>query len=140
VFTESEVVDLTARGASRPVVAAGIHQSIAKRAAAMLKRVSVVPPVALAGGVAGNGCLVKLPQETLGTEVTVPEEPRFAVALGALASRLRPRSRSGTQAHRAYALGESELGREGSESQKANRSRRDTTPWMARMTATKSGA
>ncbi|PIZ37784.1 MAG: 3-hydroxyacyl-ACP dehydratase [Armatimonadetes bacterium CG_4_10_14_0_8_um_filter_66_14] len=83
VFAESEVVGLIARGANRPAVAAGIHHAVAKRATAMLKRVSLVPPVVFAGGVATNGCLVRLLQASLDTAVIVPDEPRFAVALGA---------------------------------------------------------
>jgi predicted CoA-substrate-specific enzyme activase len=83
VFAESEVISLVARGVDREEILAGICQAIARRVGAMARRVGVVPPVAIAGGVAKNVGVVNALEQFLGEELLVPPEPQIVGALGA---------------------------------------------------------
>lgn len=83
VFAESEVTSLFARGEDRANIAMGLHQSVIRRAAGMLKRVSVEEPIVFAGGVARNVCIKKLLAGELGKEVKVPDTPHMVGAYGA---------------------------------------------------------
>ncbi|MBW2102714.1 MAG: 3-hydroxyacyl-ACP dehydratase [Deltaproteobacteria bacterium] len=83
VFAESEVTSLLAKGEDRRDIALGLHRSVVRRAAGMLKRVSIRPPVFFAGGVARNPCIVEILKQATGTEILVPAEPQMAGALGA---------------------------------------------------------
>jgi predicted CoA-substrate-specific enzyme activase len=83
VFAESEVTSLVAKGEDRREISLGIHHSVARRAAGMLKRVSVEDPVVFAGGVANNPCMRHLLEQTIGKPVMVPENPQMMGALGA---------------------------------------------------------
>ncbi|MFQ6057584.1 MAG: acyl-CoA dehydratase activase [Anaerolineae bacterium] len=83
VFAESEVVSLVAEGREREDIVAGLHRAIARRIAGMVKRVGLVPPVAMAGGVAKNIGVVRAIEEEIGEKLIVPEEPQIIGALGA---------------------------------------------------------
>jgi predicted CoA-substrate-specific enzyme activase len=83
VFAESEVVSLVARGAERAALARGLHRTVARRAAALLRRLSPEGEVAFCGGAALNRCLQSLIEEELGCPVQVPAHPQLVVALGA---------------------------------------------------------
>jgi (R)-2-hydroxyacyl-CoA dehydratese activating ATPase len=83
VFAESEVTSLLAKAEDRLDIALGLHRSVVRRAAGMLKRVSEQGPMVFAGGVARNACMHRLLEEALQTEVTVPENPQMVGALGA---------------------------------------------------------
>jgi predicted CoA-substrate-specific enzyme activase len=83
VFAESEVTSLLAKGEDRLDIALGLHRSVVRRASGMLKRVSEQGPMVFAGGVARNHCMHRLLEETLQTEVAVPENPQMVGALGA---------------------------------------------------------
>lgn len=83
VFAESEVISLTARGASRPDVSLGIHKAIVSRSTALLKRIAPSGEVFFAGGVALNNCIKTLIAEDLGRPVVVPPDPQSVGALGA---------------------------------------------------------
>lgn len=83
VFAESEVTSLLAKGENRRDIALGLHRSVVRRAAGMLKRVGITDPVVFAGGVARNPCMVKILQEALAREILVPEDPQSVGALGA---------------------------------------------------------
>ena len=50
VFAESEVTSLIARGADRQSIARGLHDSVVKRAAGMINRVSQGGPIVFSGG------------------------------------------------------------------------------------------
>ncbi|QGT98644.1 hypothetical protein SYNTR_0051 [Candidatus Syntrophocurvum alkaliphilum] len=83
VFAESEIIGLMAKGSSKSGIIAGLHQSVAKRTAAMTKRMGIKGEVALTGGVALNkGVQLALIQE-LGCEVIIPELCQYTGALGA---------------------------------------------------------
>jgi predicted CoA-substrate-specific enzyme activase len=83
VFAESEVVSLIARGEEASAIALALHQAIAKRITAMVRRVGLRERVIFAGGVAQNRCLHELLSERLDVEITVPSEPQIVGALGA---------------------------------------------------------
>lgn len=83
VFAESEVTSLLAKGEGRLDIALGLHRSVVRRAAGMVKRVSVEGPIVFAGGVARNPCMHRLLEEALQTEILVPESPQMVGALGA---------------------------------------------------------
>ena len=83
VFAESEVTSLLAKGESRQDIALGLHRSVVRRAAGMLKRVSVKKPILFAGGVALNPCMRNLLESMLDTNILIPESPQMVGALGA---------------------------------------------------------
>ena len=83
VFAESEVTSLLARGAQRQDIALGLHHSVVRRAAGMMKRVSIEEPILFAGGVARNPCIRQLLEKALDRKITVPEGPQMVGALGA---------------------------------------------------------
>jgi len=91
VFAESEVTSLLAKGAPRQEIALGLHHSVVRRAAGMMKRVSVAKPILFAGGVAKNPCIHQLLEKSLDRKIMVPENPQMVGALGAalLASEIR---------------------------------------------------
>jgi predicted CoA-substrate-specific enzyme activase len=86
VFAESEVVGLVARGAEAAEIANGLSRAIASRTFSLAKRIcpglqSV--PVAMSGGVARNGGVVRALSALLGRPIDVPPEPDTVGALGA---------------------------------------------------------
>ncbi|MCD6184661.1 MAG: 3-hydroxyacyl-ACP dehydratase [Deltaproteobacteria bacterium] len=83
VFAESEVTSLVAMGENRRDIALGLNRSVVKRAAGMLKRVSLKEPVFFAGGVARNQCICALLEQAVGNEIFVYENPQMVGALGA---------------------------------------------------------
>lgn len=83
VFAESEVVSLIGRGEDSHRVALGIHQAIAGRIGAMVRRVGLAERFVFAGGVARNPCLQQLLADELGLSPTTPDNPQIVGALGA---------------------------------------------------------
>lgn len=83
VFAESEVISRLASGISPANVAAGIHQSVARRVASLAARVNVIPDVVLTGGVAKNQGIVKALTETLQLPVLIAPNCQITGALGA---------------------------------------------------------
>ncbi len=83
VFAESEAVGLMTRGVPREDIARAAHHSIVQRTVAMLRRVSVQPPIVFAGGGARNACLVQMLAEALACELLVADDPQMTGALGA---------------------------------------------------------
>jgi predicted CoA-substrate-specific enzyme activase len=83
VFAESEVTSLIAKGHDRREIARGLHTSVIRRAAGMIKRVSYDGKIVFTGGVAQNRCMRLLLEQKLGCKVLVPEQPQFVGALGA---------------------------------------------------------
>lgn len=83
VFAESEIIGHLAQGKSRGGLIAGLHQSVAKRVAAMAARVGVVGPVAFTGGVAKNGGIRRALEEELEVPLLTPADCQFTGALGA---------------------------------------------------------
>ncbi len=89
VLAESEIVNHVSNGRSVENILRGIHQSLATRALALLKRVGIEPEVTFVGGVARQQGMVVALEETLGMKVNVPGEPELVNALGAAVLGLR---------------------------------------------------
>lgn len=83
VFAESEVISQLAAGHSRQDVAAGIHQSVARRVASLGKRVGLVPVVVMTGGVAQNAGVVQAMAQELKMEIKTSPFPQLTGAIGA---------------------------------------------------------
>ncbi len=82
VFAECEATSLVARGEDRRNIALGLHKSVVRRAAGILRRVSGEGPVVFSGGVAKNRCILKLMEEALQQPVWTAEDPQMTGALG----------------------------------------------------------
>lgn len=83
VFAESEVISYLSQNEKVENVIAGIHSSVASKAASLAKRVSVTDKVVLTGGVAQNKGIVRALSEELKRKIIVPQIPQFTGALGA---------------------------------------------------------
>ncbi len=83
VFAEQEVITNLSQGIPLENIIAGIHDSVASRAARMARRLKVEPDVVFTGGVAQNRGVVKALAEQLGCPILVPREPLLSGALGA---------------------------------------------------------
>jgi predicted CoA-substrate-specific enzyme activase len=86
VFAESEVVSLIADGVAVREIVRGLHRAIANRIVAMVKRLAPDPAalaVAMSGGVAYNGGVVRALRDALGCAIAVPPRPDTVGALGA---------------------------------------------------------
>ncbi len=90
VFAESEVISLIARGETRENIIAGIHESAASRISAMARRVGLVLPVMMTGGVAKNKGMLAALEKKLDAPIQVSEYAQVNGALGAaiLAARM----------------------------------------------------
>jgi (R)-2-hydroxyacyl-CoA dehydratese activating ATPase len=83
VFAESEVISLISKGETRENIIAGIHESVASRVSALAKRVGVVEPVMMTGGVAKNIGAVRALEGKLETTLQVSEYAQVNGAIGA---------------------------------------------------------
>lgn len=83
VFAESEVISKLASGDSIPDIAAGVHTSVAERTYGLVRRLGVVPQVAMTGGVALNAGLRHRLEERLGEPIVTSDMAQLAGALGA---------------------------------------------------------
>lgn len=83
VFAESEVISCLSRGESLPDIVAGIHASVASKAASLAKRLGVREKVAFTGGVAQNKGVLEAIQNALQLDIQVPGMPQYTGALGA---------------------------------------------------------
>jgi len=83
VFAESEVISLIAKGERRENIVAGIHDAIGARVASMAKRVKIVAPVMMTGGVAKNKGLVKALEKRLMQDILITESAQVVGAIGA---------------------------------------------------------
>lgn len=84
VFAESEVISLLSAGAPRYNIIAGVHQSVAVKAASLVHRAGVCrDDVVMSGGVAHNAGVVRKLETALNTKVTVAPTPQSVGAYGA---------------------------------------------------------
>jgi len=83
VFAESEVISLIAKGEERENIVAGIHDAIGARVASMAKRVKIVSPVMMTGGVAKNMGLVQALEKRLKRKIMIDESAQVVGAIGA---------------------------------------------------------
>ncbi len=83
VFSESEAVSRITEGAGKADILAGVHYAIAGRISVLLKRLKPARDCAVVGGGAKDIGLVRKLEESIGTALLVPEEPRTTAAFGA---------------------------------------------------------
>jgi predicted CoA-substrate-specific enzyme activase len=83
VFAESEVISQLAKNTPVPDLVAGIHKSAAARAASLIKRIGIIEPVLMTGGVANNAGVVRALERLLGVSIQVSPYSQTAGALGA---------------------------------------------------------
>lgn len=84
VFAESEVVSLIHANTPPADIARAVHDAMASRVSAMVRRIGVEDPVVLGGGAALNVGFVKSLSEALGgVDVEVLPDPEYIGALGA---------------------------------------------------------
>jgi len=94
VFAESEVISHLAAGQNRQNIAAGIHQSVARRVLSLARRVGLLPEVVMTGGVALNQGVVLAMAEELKMAVGVAPFPQITGAIGAALLAYEKASRS----------------------------------------------
>lgn len=83
VFAESEVISKLAAGIAIPDIVAGVHRSVAEKAAGLVRRLGVVEDVAMTGGVALNSGVVRATEELLGVRIAVSPQSQVCGAWGA---------------------------------------------------------
>lgn len=86
VFAESEVVSLIAEGVSVNEIVSGMNRAIASRTKSLVKRVANDMDgyqIAMSGGVARNGGVIRALNDVLECDISVYEKPDIVGALGA---------------------------------------------------------
>ncbi|MFQ6046686.1 MAG: acyl-CoA dehydratase activase [Gemmatimonadales bacterium] len=83
VFAESEVLSWLGKGKRIEDILLGVHQSIATRSVALLRRVGVESEVTFTGGVGRNIAMVDALNRRLDLAVNVSDESHFMGAIGA---------------------------------------------------------
>lgn len=83
VFAESEVISQLAKNVNINDLVAGINASVAARTASLAKRLGLVEPVAMTGGVARNPGVVRALERELNTHIQVSPEAQLNGAFGA---------------------------------------------------------
>jgi len=89
VLAESEIINHVSSGESVENILRGVHNSLASRAMALMKRAGLEDEVTFVGGVARQAGMIKALAETLKRKVNVSEEPHMVGALGAALLALR---------------------------------------------------
>lgn len=89
VFAESEVIGHIGAGVSPADIAAGIHASMATKIGSLSRRVGIIRPVCVTGGVALNPAFKHYLSIHLDSELWVPDIPQLTGALGAAVIALR---------------------------------------------------
>ena len=71
-------------GERKEDILAGLHQAIATRVTALVKKVGIADKFAITGGIGRNvGLVSRIEQKLDGLKVALPEEPMIVGALGA---------------------------------------------------------
>lgn len=83
VFAESEVISQLSRKVDINSLVKGIHESVAVRTASLVRRLGVVEPVIMSGGVALNGGVVRALERELGVSISVSPIAQLNGAYGA---------------------------------------------------------
>jgi predicted CoA-substrate-specific enzyme activase len=83
-FGRGAAVALRKEGESKEDILAGLHEAIASRVMAVVKKVGMADKFAITGGIGRNvGLVSKIEQKAGGLKVTLPEEPMIVGAMGA---------------------------------------------------------
>ena len=83
VLAESEIINHVSAGITVQDILRGIHESLADRAGALLKRVEMKDRLTLIGGVARQAGIAKALEDRLKVKVNIPQDCDFVCALGA---------------------------------------------------------
>jgi len=83
VFAESEIISLIAQRKGREDIIAGLHETIARKLAGMVRQLGIREAIFFSGGGAKNPGIRKALENELGVRLYVPKEPEFVTALGA---------------------------------------------------------
>ena len=83
VFAKSEVAAMVRQGRDRSEILAGLHEAIASRVCALLRKVGVEPDFVIAGGIGKNPGVVRRVEAKVGLRALLPPEPQITGALGA---------------------------------------------------------
>lgn len=86
VFAESEVISLVAEGEPVEGILRGVHESLARRVAALAGALPPDAPVLMSGGVSLDAAMVRFLAEAVGRPVQVVPQPQLVGALGAALS------------------------------------------------------
>jgi (R)-2-hydroxyacyl-CoA dehydratese activating ATPase len=84
VFGESEAVSRVAEGVSKEDILAGVHKALANKILSLMEKVGIEPHFGICGGGALNNGLVQWVQQSLGTDLVIPQQPQLITALGAI--------------------------------------------------------
>jgi predicted CoA-substrate-specific enzyme activase len=90
VFAESEVIGRIGAGENPKDIAAGAHAAMASKISTLSKRIGVVTPICITGGVALNPAFRYYLSKQLGSELWMPNDPQLTGALGAALLSLEP--------------------------------------------------
>ncbi len=83
-FGRGAAVVLMKEGERKEDILAGLHEAIATRVTAVVKKVGIADKFAITGGIGRNvGLVSKIEQKIGGLKVTLPQEPMIVGALGA---------------------------------------------------------
>ncbi|HTM10087.1 MAG TPA: acyl-CoA dehydratase activase [Verrucomicrobiae bacterium] len=83
VLAESEIINHVSSGETVEDILRGVHNSLASRALALLKRAGLEEELTFVGGVARQNGMVKALSETVKKKVNVSDEPEMVGAIGA---------------------------------------------------------
>ncbi|MBI2987503.1 MAG: 2-hydroxyglutaryl-CoA dehydratase [Deltaproteobacteria bacterium] len=89
VLAESEIINHVSAGETVENIMRGVHNSLASRALALIKRAGLEDEVTFVGGVARQKGMVRALEETVKRKVNVHAEPDMVGALGAALLALR---------------------------------------------------
>jgi predicted CoA-substrate-specific enzyme activase len=89
VLAESEIINHVSAGESVENILRGVHNSLASRAMALMKRAGLEDEITFAGGVARQKGMVQALEQALKRKVNVAKEPEMIGALGAALLGLR---------------------------------------------------
>ncbi|HXY11207.1 MAG TPA: acyl-CoA dehydratase activase [Terriglobales bacterium] len=83
VLAETEIINHVSAGITVQDILRGIHESLADRAGALLKRVEMKDQLTLIGGVARQAGIARALEDRLKVRVNIPADCDFVCALGA---------------------------------------------------------
>ena len=83
IFGESDVVSLIHKQESKPEIARAVFDAMADRVSSMVRRLGINPELVLIGGVAKDVGFISSLKRKLGVDLSIPEHPEYAGALGA---------------------------------------------------------
>jgi predicted CoA-substrate-specific enzyme activase len=83
VFAESEAISRLSQEVTKEDLLAGIHRALAAQINSLAERIGVEQDVAMVGGGARDGGLVRAFKEVRSHDILIPPEPHMTAALGA---------------------------------------------------------